>query len=363
MALSNQAMAGLLNTHQGLLGGLRESLAPVAPPDTNDPASLRIQAAEMARRGRTQEAAVFTNMANALERQEMVKQQQLQNRTDQTLARADRRTALSRAQVAEGDAMLAEQQALEKFAKSKTATAAALRKQGREGLADIVDAIEDPATMRGLMSTIAAERKENRDTSGWTKVETGDGVFAVDQNDPSKKVRIGDLKPSGKLKGDKEAEAPGSIDAATRADRYTGVFTAMENIEEKLEDWSPIKQGTTGWMWGSEARSINNDLKTLKGNAAFDRLQQMRDESKTGGALGQVSNIELQLLESTITALDPTDADFKRQLATIKGVYQRTRALDDIVTELGEDNIAELKKLPNGYRVKTIDGKYYERTY
>lgn len=361
MALSNQAMAGLLNTHQGLLGGLRESLAPVAPPDTNDPASLRMQAAEMARRGRTQEAQVFTNMANALERQELVKQRQLENRTDQTIARADRRTALSRAQVAEGDAMLAEQQALEKFSKSKTATAAALRKQGRGGLADIVEAIEDPATMRGLMSTIAAERKEKKDTSGWTKVETKEGVFAVDENDPSKKVRIGDLKPSGKAKA--AEEGPGTIDAATRGDRYTGVFTAMENIEDKMDDWSPIRQGTTGWMWGSEARSINNDLKTLKGNAAFDRLQQMRDESKTGGALGQVSNIELQLLESTITALDPTDADFPRQLETIKGVYQRTRALDDIVTELGEDRIDELKKLPNGYRVKTIDGKYYERTY
>jgi len=33
-------------------------------------------------------------------------------------------------------------------------------------------------------------------------------------------------------------------------------------------------------------------------------LQEMRDKSKTGGALGNVSNIELKLLESTVNSLD-----------------------------------------------------------
>lgn len=50
---------------------------------------------------------------------------------------------------------------------------------------------------------------------------------------------------------------------------------------------------------------LQAQLDSIRSNLAFDRLQKMRDESKTGGALGNVSNIELNLLESTIANLDP----------------------------------------------------------
>ena len=49
---------------------------------------------------------------------------------------------------------------------------------------------------------------------------------------------------------------------------------------------------------------LEGAISTIKANVAFDRLQKMRDESKTGGALGNVSNIELSLLESSIASLD-----------------------------------------------------------
>jgi len=49
---------------------------------------------------------------------------------------------------------------------------------------------------------------------------------------------------------------------------------------------------------------LERTIDSIKANVAFDRLQKMRDESKTGGALGNVSNIELGLLESTIASLD-----------------------------------------------------------
>jgi hypothetical protein len=49
---------------------------------------------------------------------------------------------------------------------------------------------------------------------------------------------------------------------------------------------------------------LDGAISSIKANVAFDRLQKMRDESKTGGALGNVSNIELGLLESSIASLD-----------------------------------------------------------
>ena len=45
-------------------------------------------------------------------------------------------------------------------------------------------------------------------------------------------------------------------------------------------------------------------MNTLKSNIAFNELTEMREASKTGGALGQVSNIELLLLEAALGALD-----------------------------------------------------------
>ena len=43
---------------------------------------------------------------------------------------------------------------------------------------------------------------------------------------------------------------------------------------------------------------------TIKSSIGFDRLQQMRDESPTGGALGQVSELELITLQATLGSLD-----------------------------------------------------------
>lgn len=75
----------------------------------------------------------------------------------------------------------------------------------------------------------------------------------------------------------------------------------------------------------TDARELNNYVKTLQSNLAFDRLQKMRDQSKTGGALGQVSNIELDLLKSSVSALDPMSGNFKEQLQTVRTSYENFR--------------------------------------
>lgn len=51
-------------------------------------------------------------------------------------------------------------------------------------------------------------------------------------------------------------------------------------------------------------RNLEAVINTVKSNVAFDRLQKMRDESPTGGALGQVSELELKLLENSLGVLD-----------------------------------------------------------
>jgi|GEM_PF-5796577 len=70
------------------------------------------------------------------------------------------------------------------------------------------------------------------------------------------------------------------------------------------------EDGGTGWssllsgIPTTSAKRLQSELSPVFGNLAFDRLQQMRDESPTGGAVGQVSERELDLLASTVTSLD-----------------------------------------------------------
>lgn len=85
----------------------------------------------------------------------------------------------------------------------------------------------------------------------------------------------------------------------------------MGNVLENVRRVREIaEQGGTGWQSllsavpESSARELEAALRPIRATLAFDRLQEMREESKTGGALGAVSEKELALLEGAVSALD-----------------------------------------------------------
>jgi hypothetical protein len=65
----------------------------------------------------------------------------------------------------------------------------------------------------------------------------------------------------------------------------------------------PLIGGTATWP-GTDAANFKAGLETLKSQVAFGVLQNMRNNSKTGGALGQVSDKEGALLAANLAALD-----------------------------------------------------------
>ena len=72
----------------------------------------------------------------------------------------------------------------------------------------------------------------------------------------------------------------------------------------------------------SDWKEISNELETLRGVIGFDQLQQMRENSPTGGALGQVSTFELDNLQAILGRLDPKDPKgLVRNLRQIKDIY------------------------------------------
>lgn len=77
---------------------------------------------------------------------------------------------------------------------------------------------------------------------------------------------------------------------------------------------------------GTPGRDLEGLLSTIGSNTAFDRLQKMREASPTGGALGAITERELDLLKNTIASLDTsqTDAEFQRNMQKVQAAYART---------------------------------------
>jgi hypothetical protein len=80
-----------------------------------------------------------------------------------------------------------------------------------------------------------------------------------------------------------------------------------------------------GKIPGTDAKDFATDLDTLKANIAFGELAEMRAASKTGGALGQVSDKESELLSATLGGLDQKQSpeNMKKNLAKVAASLAR----------------------------------------
>lgn len=81
---------------------------------------------------------------------------------------------------------------------------------------------------------------------------------------------------------------------------------------------------------GTPAYNLKANVDTLLANAGFDRLQEMRDNSPTGGALGAISEREIGLLQSAAQALQTSQSpeQFRSNLKAF--MAQRKRSLENI---------------------------------
>ena len=81
-----------------------------------------------------------------------------------------------------------------------------------------------------------------------------------------------------------------------------------------------------------EAVNLATLLDPIRANVAFDRLQQMREASKTGGALGNVSNVELAQLQAPAGSL--------AQRASPEILVKNLMKIEEVYTKILNDPIA-----------------------
>lgn len=134
--------------------------------------------------------------------------------------------------------------------------------------------------------------------------------------------KIDDLKEKAAERADKKLAAAES--AVGAADRIIG------KVDEALPLVSGLTAGlgsVTSFIPGTSGANLRSTLETIKANLGFDRLQQMRDASPTGGALGQVAVKELDALQSSVSSLDLNQSPerLRNNLEQIKTHYARWR--------------------------------------
>ena len=127
------------------------------------------------------------------------------------------------------------------------------------------------------------------------------------------------------------------MDKAQRAGKNIGFFTT----------------GATGALFGlvagTEAYDQKATIETLEADAAFSALQRMRDASKTGGALGNVSERELDLLKATAGSLrvGQSEEQFRENLGQYVERYNEAmlNIYDAFVADYGEKDANEAFKV------------------
>ena len=96
----------------------------------------------------------------------------------------------------------------------------------------------------------------------------------------------------------------------------------------------------------SDAYNVNSISQSILSTIGFGRLKKMREASVTGGALGNVSNIEIQLLQSELGKLDQgqTEEQYLRTLDRIEKSYIKVMTLAAQVPDIAKLMTAEEKQ-------------------
>lgn len=157
-------------------------------------------------------------------------------------------------------------------------------------------------------------------------------------------------------------------------ERNTRNRESIDALIGKVSRWTTGAGSLLANLPETDARNFAAELDTLKANIAFGELTAMREASKTGGALGAVSERELRLLESTLGALDTGQSpeNLKAQLAKIRDSVDRweqaSGSMSNGVTaaqvdpnrmgqmDAGGPKVGDIKTFPNGRRGR-FDGK------
>lgn len=184
--------------------------------------------------------------------------------------------------------------------------------------------------------------------AGVTKLDLGTH-FAVQDNKTGTIVQVIPKNNFGEAADKAKGTAVGSHEGTTPA-RFRKASNALGSTQSKFDLMSEnidtaitqIDGGagpggilpTAGWgamlsgVPNTSAKDLSETLRTLKSNISFRTLQDLREASPTGGALGNVSNYEVEALQSVLGSVlqDQSPDQLKTNLLRLKEMLKQSRA-------------------------------------
>lgn len=149
-------------------------------------------------------------------------------------------------------------------------------------------------------------KKTNRANSTFDKMlQEIDRLIQSDPNDPNKFIST----DSGKTLSVSQNKGFGG-----------GLLDVPEILTEKLTRTKALRGPLTSDAMAS--------FDSIIANLGFDELRDIKDSSKTGGALGQVSDREIKLLQLAGKAIQPgmSDEEFVQRLAELRNTLINTKS-------------------------------------
>jgi hypothetical protein len=182
--------------------------------------------------------------------------------------------------------------------------------------------------------------------------------------DPTFEEKLRQTQELEKAKIISQSEAKAQIEAPQRRRAAMGEISnrrrelaQMKTLKERAAgDTTGFAQVALGWIPFTEAGGYRKNIDSLKAKIGFDTLQEMRNNSPTGGALGQVSERELDFLQAAISNIDPEQKEEQLKKNLEEVMYRWERSLALIESEYAEDS--EFFGMSEQQITKALNEKY-----
>ena len=163
-------------------------------------------------------------------------------------------------------------------------------------------------------------------TQEYGKIQDADRAATEKQRalDQAKALKLAQMRAKGKGKG------KGGPPSNVYKQATLSAITRIKDLLSSQSGFNPF-DNVSGWTGsllssvpGTPAHDTLNSINTIEAAVGFDRLQKMRDDSPTGGALGQVTERELALLSQSLGSLKQSSsrAQFVDNLNAVEQHYQ-----------------------------------------
>jgi len=142
---------------------------------------------------------------------------------------------------------------------------------------------------------------------------------------PERKEVLAYIKSTSKEIAAAQAGVDLKLQEPRRVEKAEIVVNKAQEAFDMVSHWTTGLGSILKMIPGTDAKDLEIVIDTIQANIGFEELNSMREESKTGGALGQVTVREIKLLQSVIAGMSQAQSPgaLRKNLLEVQTRYQK----------------------------------------